>query len=605
MRKNHITLILLLISLVLAGCMGKSSVNNSPNVTNSPVGILNYDGLDYRQGEVLVKISSSGAAQESLTKMGSRIEKEWPQIGWALVSVPPGDNVLSFIKKLRKQKGVRFVEPNMTYELHQTPSLESYSKQWGFANINAEAGWDITTGDPNVIVAIIDSGVDKSHPEFVGKTFVGDYDATGQGLTGDDDGHGTHVAGIAAADGRTGKVAGVAWECPLMPIRVQEPFGGIRTSSLIDAMAYLGDYAKNNPQYRIIANMSLGGRGYNFAFKDAIDYAFGEGVLLITSTGNHSKRVINFPAAYNGVMSVAAVDGYDRRTSFSTSGFFVSVAAPGIRIYSTDLGRYEYREGTSMAAPFVTGAAALLLSKERNLTPLQIKNQIEQTARGDGFSEGLGYGVLDIKALLGPVKPMTYGSLKVTSNIVSSAEIENITGSGILTVFDSANNLVAFGTTGEDGGHNFWALKPGSYRVELMYYDRFIGDYQKLSRNVSVSSGGSSTTDFAVQMPIELNKEVVFTQQIDGPGASITIPLTITESGMYEISTSFYSTPCDTIISLYDQGGTLIDENDDFMDLYSLINVRLTPGDYSLVIEDWDGMHVACQVHVKKIVATY
>ena len=195
------------------------------------------------------------------------------------------ESVGSFIAKLRSYKEVLLAEPNVRYELPEPDGwgdiellalaeAEKYDKQWGLRNINAEAAWEITTGSPDVIVAIIDTGVDASHPEFDGKAFVEGFDATGEGTpTLDLHGHGTHVAGIAADDGRSGKIAGVAWDCPIMPVRVMDSEHSIWTGYLTDAMLHLGDYAEAHPEKRIVANMSIGGRGYSFAFKDAIDYA--------------------------------------------------------------------------------------------------------------------------------------------------------------------------------------------------------------------------------------------------------------------------------------------------------------------------------------------
>ena len=163
----------------------------------------------------------------------------------------PRESVGSFIAKLEAIKCL--AEPNVRYELPEqmageisaSRAGEEYDKQWGLRNINAEAAWEITTGSPDVIVAIIDTGVDASHPEFDGKAFVEGFDATGEGTpTLDLHGHGTHVAGIAADDGRSGKIAGVAWDCPIMPVRVMDSDYAIWTGYLTDAMLHLGDYAE-------------------------------------------------------------------------------------------------------------------------------------------------------------------------------------------------------------------------------------------------------------------------------------------------------------------------------------------------------------------------
>ncbi len=228
--------------------------------------------------------------------------------------------------------------------------------------------------------------------------------------------------------------------------------------------------------------MSLSGRGYSFFFKDAIDYAFEAGVLLVAASGNDSKRVLSYPSAYNGVVSVAASTGQDGKAKFSNSGFWNSVAAPGVRIlsayptYETPAGQEPYVElqGTSMASPHVCGAVALLLSRYPNLTPLELINQLEATARpgqyGDGFSEELGYGIINCEALLGDLQPMRYGGLRVETNIAGPAE--DSVQYGLITVYDESGRMVYFGATGEDGNHNFNAMLAGTYTVTLSFEDR-------------------------------------------------------------------------------------------------------------------------------------
>ena len=134
--------------------------------------------------------------------------------------------------------------PDPPISAMDAPDVEEYPKQWGLQAINAEAAWEITQGDENVILAIIDSGVDGAHPEFAGKTFLEGFDALGKNEEYiDPNGHGTHVAGIAADDGRTGSMAGVAWKSPIMSLRVANAEGRANISDITEALLYLGDYA--------------------------------------------------------------------------------------------------------------------------------------------------------------------------------------------------------------------------------------------------------------------------------------------------------------------------------------------------------------------------
>ncbi len=604
MKKILTLLSVLAVIALFAGCsLVPVTVDNEtqqPAVTD----LFNFDGLDYVEGEVLVKVVND-VQLNALTK-NAIVLKEWSNLGWVLVSVPAGETTISYIEKLRRESGIFLAQPNLRYEIdpiagetingimgdneiNATSPAARYSSQWGFENINAEAAWDITTGDSNVIVAIVDTGVQVDHPEFSDKVFIDAYDTTTQ-LSGENNmhdlnGHGTHVAGIAADNGSTGKIAGVAWDCPILPVRVEDDQGSIFTTYLIEAMTYLGDYAADHPEYRIVANMSIGGRGYNFAFKDAIDYAFDNGILLVTSAGNDSKRIISYPSAYNGVVSVAASTPYDIRADFSTQGWWNSVAAPGVEILSTYItDDYTNLQGTSMASPFVTGAAALLLSKDSNLTPLEVKNQIEMTARGEGFNEQLGYGILDIEALLGALQPMQYSSLNVTTNIISD---DVYLGYGVISVFNSNGKLIGFGTTGESGNYLFNAIKPDDYTVTLSYYDEYTNDYFVDTDTVTVVADQEAVVNFTAPIPVDVIKTSVYSEDISNPEGYRQIPITIAQEGSYEFVTSFYNENCDTEMYLYDDDDNLIAYNDDYQEMYSRILMNLQSGDYVVYIQDF------------------
>lgn len=515
MRKSIQLLSVLVLVMLMSACTGIPLGSGGQIGQEKPLSaweLFDYSALDYNPGEVLVKTTDFAELEAFAQEHGGAVLQTWPEIRWALVS---GVAELEFIEAVRKTASVVVAEPNMMYELPEPPTdtrvlsadeleAEDYDKQWGLDTIQAPTAWDITTGDPNVVVAIVDTGVNTFHPEFADTVWVGPHDVTGEGLEmWDIQGHGTHVAGIAAADGRTGKMAGVVWDSPIMPIKVMDLDGMIWTQYLIDAMLYMGDYAEEHG-VRIVANMSIGGRGYSVAFKDAIDYAAERGVLLVTSAGNSYRRIISYPSAYNGVVSVAASTPHDTKADFSSEGWWNAVAAPGVMIWSTYIhgpdypfgNAFAFLQGTSMASPFVAGAAALLLAEQPHLTPLEIKNQIEQTARGGSFSEALGHGILDTAALLGPLEPMTYGSLDVATNVPDY---------GLVTVMHAnSNTLAAYGTTGADGGHRFWAMRPGSYNVVLSIYDFGTGEFHIQQQQVTVTADATASASFQFELtPLE------------------------------------------------------------------------------------------------------
>lgn len=432
--------------------------------------LTSYEHVENDEKHVLIRLQSMDQLSALQAELDLDIIKEWETLQWVKVATPQGEDVLSFLETMEKREDVLFAEPNMLYETTaevQEEALDYKDRLWGMDNIMAHGAWDISTGSEDVIVAIVDTGVDVEHPEWEGHTIVGPYNATDDPFpaTWDYSGHGTHVAGTAVTHDDTGAIHGVSWESPLMPIRVMDlTDGNIWTDYLVNAMLYLGDFADDHPDKRVVANMSIGGRGYSAALKDAIDYAKEQGVLLVTSAGNARKQVISFPAAYNGVVSVAATDGNNEKANFSTTGWWLSVAAPGTKTWSAypeiiEPNKYAYLQGTSMASPHVAGAAALLLSVHPDLTPLEMMNQMEQTAQGDAYTPELGYGVIDVEAMLGELEPMQYGSLKV----------ETTTPYGILTLFNEHGELAFFGSANDEGFHIFHALQPGTYTVVLSH----------------------------------------------------------------------------------------------------------------------------------------
>jgi len=500
----------LVIVLALTGCNTLLSDHDIPEgEKDSPEftefkEFFSYDGLlnDADQNTILVKSKDIGNLEMVLADLGSTLINRWDAIDWAQVSVPSGKDLPQFLETIQKEEDIILAQPNLQYELPfyekmserdvlefeerllEAPNIgaDDFEKHlWGMKNINAERAWEITTGNENVVVAIVDTGVDTAHPEFDYNEFVAPFNATDDPFPENIDwhGHGTHVAGTAVADGRTGNIAGVSWDNPIMPIRVMNyETGGILSSYTIDGIFHIIDYMQEN-DVRVVANYSIGGRGYDAAMKDALDYGMEEGMIWVTSAGNDGKRVPNLPATYNGLISVAASTPWDEKADFSTTGFWNSVAAPGVHIWSTHLDEdFVHMQGTSMASPHVTGAVALLLSENPDLTAVEVLNQVEQTARGDGFSEELGYGILNVHALLGDLAPVNYGSLELTTNAPGAR----------MTVFDANGNMVGFAAIGPELIRKIHALEQGDYTVNLTRWDVDTEEWETLQEEVIIDA---------------------------------------------------------------------------------------------------------------------
>ncbi|MHB1416555.1 MAG: S8 family peptidase [Chloroflexota bacterium] len=279
--------------------------------------------------------------------------------------------------------------PNDTYFPYQW-GLNNAGQSGGTpdADVDAPEAWGITTGSSSVIVAIVDTGVDLDNPEFSGR-LTGGQDLVNNDSTADDDnGHGTHVAGIAAATGNNGSgVAGVGWGLRIMPVKVLDNAGSGYASWVSDGITFAVDNGAK------VINLSLSGTTYSSSIRSAVDYANAHGVTVVAAAGNcgdpatfnsNGCSQVNqtaYPAAYPGVLAVAATDSTDARASFSTQGSYVDIAAPGASILSTwEGGAYYWSSGTSMASPFVAGLAGLILSIYPSYTPTQVAEAIVNNA---------------------------------------------------------------------------------------------------------------------------------------------------------------------------------------------------------------------------------
>jgi len=322
-----------------------------------------------------------------------------------------GEKIENTLKSLEAAPGVLTAEPNYVIRLERTPNDPYYSYLWGINNtgqfsgvsgndILAEEAWEISTGSDDVIVAVIDTGVDYTHPDLAANMWTNPLeipdngiDEDGNGYTDDyygydfwnydgdpydDHGHGTHVSGTIAAVGNNGiGVVGVAWKTKIMALKFLSAMG---YGSYYDAVLAL-DYARSKG-VKITSN-SWGGYGYSSSLASAISRAENGGMLVIAAAGNDAYNNDYYPHypssySYNNVISVAAISYDESIAYFSNYGSYsVDVGAPGIWIYSTYPGsRYAYMSGTSMATPHVSGVAAMLWAIYPGKTHRQIKDLI-------------------------------------------------------------------------------------------------------------------------------------------------------------------------------------------------------------------------------------
>ncbi len=307
----------------------------------------------------------------------------------------------------------------LTYTTHLPLVLNCYprqgpdpyfSNQYDMSLINADMAWGLCSlYAGNVTIAIIDTGVDLSHPDLQANLLPGydfvDNDAVPQ----DGNGHGTNVAGIAAAALNGIGVAGVAPTAKILPVRVLDDQGSGYISDIAAGVTYAADRAQ-------VLNLSLGGPSGSITLQNAINYAVNtKGRLVVAAAGNcggsnylangcQSQNQTIYPAAYSNVMAVAATTSLDTRASFSNVGSYVDIAAPGVNIYNAyDGGSYAYESGTSQATPHVAGLAALVWAKNPSYTAAQVWNRITSTAVDlgtTGVDTSFGAGRIDVQQAL-------------------------------------------------------------------------------------------------------------------------------------------------------------------------------------------------------------
>lgn len=368
-------------------------------------------------GQVLVKLRhvANGPQLQAPRRLpaGARVVRDLPLPGWQLIQLAPDQSVRDAVRWFRRQPEVTSAEPNQRYHLHAAPTDPLYPRLTGLPQISAPGAWTVSTGSTNVVVAVCDTGIDYRHPDLApnmwrnpgeipgngldddGNGWIDDVHgidvAEGDGDPLDDAGHGTHVAGTIGAVGNNALgVAGVCWNVRLMALRVGKVDGFASTAEIITAFDYAVKMRKKGVNLRAI-NCSWGGGEPSLALLEAINAAGAADILVVCSAGNDHKNtdeLPSYPAGYDApqVISVAAATSCDEPASFSNFGrLTVDLAAPGSAILSTYRSgstagaNYGVLSGTSMAAPHVTGAAALLFAVRNDLTAAQAKSVLLAT----------------------------------------------------------------------------------------------------------------------------------------------------------------------------------------------------------------------------------
>jgi subtilisin family serine protease len=273
-------------------------------------------------------------------------------------------------------------------------------KQYALDTVNANEAWGLTMGKSDVTIAIVDSGVDLEHPDLKAKLIK--PKSTVDASAKDDMGHGTHVAGIAAALTNNNEgIAGLAANAKIMPVRVLGGPSGGSAATVAEGVIYAADNGAD------VINMSLGFYDKPDVLEKAVQYALKKNVVIVATMGNNNIERKRYPAAFDGVIAVGSTDESDKKSTFSNFGDWISVSAPGSNIMSTfptypvqinGTKTYASLSGTSMAAPLVAGLAGLIRSQHANMAPAQVKALLEKTSVDlgtKGFDKNFGHGRID------------------------------------------------------------------------------------------------------------------------------------------------------------------------------------------------------------------
>lgn len=367
---------------------------------------VSAQGKNRVPGQILVKFKQGTSQQEIDTQINShhaKMLKKLDKLDVLALKVPEAVQDI-IITALSKNPNVEFVEPDYYAQALSAPNDTFFDRQWGLENIgqtikgvvgkedadiDAPTAWDTTQN--GVKVAILDCGINESHPDLAGKVVDRQDFTTSASGTNDIYGHGTHVAGIVAAvTNNSDGVAGVCPGCQLLNGKVLNDSGSGAYSWIANGIVWAADNGVK------VINLSLGGPAKSTTLQNAVNYAWNKDVVVVAAAGNSNDSSYTYPAAYTNAIAVAATDNQDKRAYFSSYGAkWVDIAAPGAYIFSTWKDGvsnanpqpecygticYKYASGTSMSTPIVAGVAGLVWTSSYNQSASSVRARIESTA---------------------------------------------------------------------------------------------------------------------------------------------------------------------------------------------------------------------------------
>ncbi|MHC4298123.1 MAG: S8 family serine peptidase [Planctomycetota bacterium] len=499
--------------------------------------------LSYIPGEVIVKLRDGRTDSQRLLSLPSASDDEIAllrlQAAYGLSEKKPASrrmrsrfhllgtdrNVSSVCAELRNDPDVEYAQPNYIYQRCGDPNDPEFADQYAHQLIEMSDAWDISTGSRDIVVAVLDTGVDVNHPDLKDNIWINEGEIANNEIDDDENGfvddvsgwnfeddsndvipddswsyvagHGTQVSGVIAGVGNNGiGVCGVNWQGSIMALRLSTEITSAEVAAGLDYATANGAHVVNMS----FASDEFGPEG-DPAVKAAIDNAYAQGVLLVASAGNDDTTEPHYPAAYYNVMAVSSTNGEDIKTGHSSFGHWVDIAAPGTDIVTTDLGdEYIATAGTSFSGPYVAAVGALVLAHDPNLMHVEVRAILENTTDpvyyGDldpdmgyvGTGRVNAYSALldaDQRFPLGEiVEPMPHQSFAADGNDVC------------VTLFVHGDSyLLEYSTYGQD---DWMVLSDGSSPVDPNGFVRLSFPAQPLGAfelRLSVTTNGYTHTD--------------------------------------------------------------------------------------------------------------
>jgi thermitase len=367
-------------------------------------------GQTYVPDELLVKFrpgTSTQARNIVHRALGVVVRDRVPALDVEVVGLPPGLTPARAAAAYARNVAVQYTERNTICVPTGVPSDPGFPQEWGLTKIQAPQAWDVTQGSAGVTIAILDSGIAQEHEDLSTK-IVGNQIFSASGTEDDRYGHGTHLAGIAAAITDNGiGIAGVGFRCSLLNVKTAQDDGRSASSVVAKGITWAADSGAD------VICMGFGSPQPSQAVEDAVNYAWTRGAVLVASAGESGSAAPNYPAAYEHCIAVAATDPGDQKTGTSGFGPWVDVAAPGVGIYSTlpnqsnHFGQQGYGSGsgTSHATAFVAGLAGLVRGSPFGTSNAAVRAHIEATCdRIPGTGQFWTHGRINAARAVGAIQ---------------------------------------------------------------------------------------------------------------------------------------------------------------------------------------------------------